>query len=375
MPDERKAQEGHLIRDPAYDTVHRDDFRAMVEVERYDRRSDDFDEIISATHDHFWDPNDPAYVDFDQPFDLQREYLMPPERIQELRGAVLDRLDEGDQIRLGNEIMRWQISNIVHGEQGALNLSTGLADILLDPGAQEYATNQAREEARHVTGFSRYVKVRWGTAYPVGDVLGDLLEDLIKTPVVYKKLVGMQMLLEGLAMGAFANLHKHSRDPVLKRLVQLVMTDEAFHHKFGKIWAEKTIGNLSPEERDAVEDWAAEVFESLLFNLVNIRQKRMIYSQFGLDWEWVREAVRETYDKSERRNELKDGTNVFRVLAKTLISAGIITDRTAHVYAEWVNMKELEAEAHDIPGIAVVVEGIEDLRRINADRKVIGQKF
>ncbi|MEC8173207.1 MAG: ferritin-like domain-containing protein, partial [Pseudomonadota bacterium] len=78
-------------------------------------------------------------------------------------------------------------------------------------------------------------------------------------------------LLKGLAMGEFANLHKYSRDPVLCRLVQLVMTDEAFHHKFGKIWADKTIANLLPAERDRVEDWAAECFESLLFNLVNIR--------------------------------------------------------------------------------------------------------
>jgi hypothetical protein len=379
MPDEiRSAVESaddHLIRDAAYQTIPREAFREMMDVDRYDRRSSDFDGIISATHDHFWDPNDPAYVDFDQPFDLARDYIMPPERIQELRGAVLERLDEGDQIRLGNEIMRWQISNILHGEQGALNLSTSLADILLDPGAQEYATNQAREEARHVTGFARYIKTRWGMAYPVGDVLGDTLEDLVKTPVVYKKLVGMQMLLEGLAMGAFANLHKHTRDPVLKRLVQLVMTDEAFHHKFGKIWADKTITKLSSEERDRVEDWAAEIFESLLFNLVNIRQKRMIYGQFGLEWEWVRDAVRETYNNDERRNELKDGNNVFRVLAKTLISAGIITDRTAHVYAEWVNMKELAAEEHEIPGAAAVIEGIDDLRRINAERKVIGQKF
>ena len=49
--------------------------------------------------------------------------------------------------------MRWQTSKIIHGEQGALNLSTGLANILLDAGAQEYVNNQAREEARHVTGF------------------------------------------------------------------------------------------------------------------------------------------------------------------------------------------------------------------------------
>ena len=378
MPDEVRSSaetDDHLIRDAAYETVSRDDFRAMIDVDRYDNRSHDFDEIISATHDHFWDPNDKNYVDFDQPFDMAKEYLMPPERIQELRGAVLDRLDEGQQIKLGNEIMRWQISNIIHGEQGALNLSTGLADILLDAGAQEYATNQAREEARHVTGFTYYMKSRWGTGYPVGEVLGDLLEGLIKTPVVYKKLVGMQMLLEGLAMGAFANLHKHARDPVLKRLVQLVMTDEAFHHKFGKIWADKTIVNLSSDERDKVEDWAAGCFESLLFNLVNVRQKRVVYAQFGLDWEWVRDAVRETYNDDERRKELKDGNNVFRVLAKTLISAGIITARTAHVYAGWVNMKELEAEDYEIPGAAAVIEGIEDLRRINANRRVIGQKF
>ena len=89
------------------------------------------------------------------------------------------------------------------------------------------------------------MKSRWGTAYPVGKVLGDMLEGLIKTPVVCKKVVGMQMLLEGLARGAFSKLHKHVRDPVLKRLVQLVMTDEALHHKFGKVWADKTIANLS----------------------------------------------------------------------------------------------------------------------------------
>ena len=129
---------------------------------------------------------------------MDTEYLMLPERIQELRGAVLDRLDQGQQIKLGNEIMRWQISNVIHGEQGALNLSTSLADILLDAGAWEYSTNQACEEARHIPGFSNYMGARWGAAYPVGDVLGDLLDDLIKTPVVFKKLVGMQMLLEGL---------------------------------------------------------------------------------------------------------------------------------------------------------------------------------
>jgi hypothetical protein len=66
------------------------------------------------------------------------------------------------------------------------------------------------------------------------------MNELVLAPEVYKKLVGMQMLIEGLAMGAFATLHSKTNDPLLRRTVQLVMTDEAFHHKFGKIWAERT---------------------------------------------------------------------------------------------------------------------------------------
>lgn len=101
----------------------------------------------------------------------------------------------------------------------------------------------------------------------------------------------------------------------------------------------------------------------------------MVYKQFGLDWEWVRDAVREAYNDDERRNELKGGNNVFRILAKTQISAGIITDRTAHVYAEWMNMNELENWSDEVPGAAAVMDGIKDLRQINSQRRVIGQKF
>ena len=109
---------------------------------------------------------------------MDTKYLMPLERIQELRRALLDRFDEGQRIKLGNEIIRWQISNVIHGEQGALNLSTSLANILLDAGAQEFATNQALEEARHVAEFSYHIKARWAAAYPVVVVLGDLLDGL-----------------------------------------------------------------------------------------------------------------------------------------------------------------------------------------------------
>jgi hypothetical protein len=363
----------HITHDPIYNTVDRDDFASMIEVDRYGTRSDAFDGIISQTVDHFWDPNDTAYLDFSEPFDLEEDTIMPRDFIVELQSAVGDKLDEGQKIALANESSRWSLSSILHGEQGALSLSASLCHVLWDPGAQEYAANQAREEARHVTGFGRYVSTRFGTPYPVGSTLGGLMSELVLAPEVYKKLVGMQLLIEGLAMGAFATLHSRTRDPLLRRLVQLVMTDEAFHHKFGKIWASKTVPKLSEEEHIKVEDWAAQCFQTLLMNLVNAEQKRLIYEPFGLDWRWVQSAIREAFTDEDRRDAMRESANIFRVLIKTLLKAGIITDRTKPLYAVWVDMEELSTESDEMVGDPIAEEGIAYLRDINRNRKKIGR--
>jgi hypothetical protein len=364
----------HINRDPAYATVAPDDFAAMIAIERYARRSDAFDGIIGQTHDHFWDPHNPAYLDYSARFDLDAEPLLALERFPELNCAATQHFGEPTKVRLANEIQRWNLSNILHGEQGALSLSASLCDILIDPGAQEYAANQTREEARHVAAFSRYIEVRWGTPYPVGPVLGRFLATIVSSPVAYKKLIGMQLLVEGLAMGAFATLHAHARDPLLRRLVQLVMTDEAFHQKFGKIWAERTIPGLSREQHERVEDWAAQVFEILLFNLSSLSQRAYIYAGFGLDVNTLRDSVREAF-AGGRKESLRESTNIFRVVVKTLLNAGIITERTMPLYAAWLDMEGLQTEGDTTVGEAIAAEGIEYLRAINAKRRAIGQKF
>src|SRR5438128_10073908 len=90
-----------------------------------------------------------------------------------------------------------------------------------------------------------------GAVFPVGDTVGRLLGELVATPVVYKKIVGMQMLVEGVAMGAFTTLYKIAQDPLLRRVCQLVMTDEAFHHKFGQHWVDGTVPPLDEGEHQA----------------------------------------------------------------------------------------------------------------------------
>ncbi|MGK2741943.1 ferritin-like domain-containing protein [Tepidicaulis sp. LMO-SS28] len=354
-----------ITKDNAYDAVAPDDFPAMMDVDRYGARSTAFDKIISATHDHFWDPLDEKYIDYAEPFDMETQMIMPEDFIVELRLPCFQKLSEKEKIRFANESARWMLSAILHGEQGALNLSASLCHILRDPGAQEYAANQTREEARHVTAFSRYVQARWGKPLPVGQTLGDLLTDIVNAPEVYKKIVGMQMLVEGLAMGAFASLYTRSNDPLLVKLTQLVMTDEAFHHKFGKIWADRTIPKLSKEEQEIIEDWAAHCFQTLLFNLVNPEQKKVLYPEFGLDWETVQAEMIEAITDDDRREQMREGTNIFRVLIKTLLKAGIITDRTKAFYATYVDMDELKNEGDRMVGDDIAEDGIKYLKTIN----------
>ena len=354
-----------ITKDNAYDAVAPDDFPAMLDVERYGRRSTAFDKIISATHDHFWDPLDKKYIDFSEPFDPETHQILPDDFFPIFKTHIGEKMTAAQKIKFASQSTRWQISGILHGEQGALALSASLCHILRDPGAQEYAANQTREEARHVTGFAAYIKSRWGSPLPVGKTLGVLLNEIVLAPEVYKKIIGMQMLVEGLAMGAFATLYQKSTDPLLVKLCQLVMTDEAFHHKFGKIWADRTIPKLSEEEHNLVEDWAAQCFQTLLFNLINPEQLQIVYASVGIAWQDAMAAITEAFGDAERRENMKQSANIFRVLIKTLLNAGIITERTKAFYGMYVDMDELKNEGERMVGDDIAEEGIKFLQTIN----------
>jgi hypothetical protein len=358
--------DGNITKDIMYDAVAPDDFESMIELDRYEKRSTAFDKIISATHDHFWDPLDKKYIDFSEPWDMN-EAMQPEDQIFALQiPYVKEHLEKTGQVaKFINEMTLWNMSSILHGEQGALNLSASLCHVLKDQGAQEYAANQTREEARHVTAFAQYVKARWGRPRPCGAVLKALLVDIISAPEVYKKIIGMQMLVEGLAMGAFAAGYKFNRDPLAKKLFQLVMTDEAFHHKFGKIWADKTIPKMSPEERNIVEDWAAHCFQSLIMNLGSPQQQAEMFNEFGLDPAKVMEGLIALRADAKQRERMRESTNIFRVLIKTLLKAGLITDRTKAFYATYVDMDELTAEGDRMVGDDIAEEGIKYLQEIN----------
>src|SRR6202161_1011910 len=359
--------DGNITKDKMYGAVAPDDFESMLDLDRYNARSTAFDKIISATHDHFWDPLDKAYIDFDEPFDMENQALLPEEMVGALHTKYVSDIlsDPKTRTRFINQKTLRSFSSILHGEQGALNLSASLCHVLYDQGAQEYAANQTREEARHVTAFAQYIKARWGRPTACSPALQKLLVEIISAPEVYKKIIGMQMLVEGLAMGAFATFYQKMNDPLGRKLMQLGMTDEAFHHKFGKIWADRTVPHLNPEEHNIIEDWAAHCFQTLLFNLVAPSEHRDLYEEFGMDPDRVIQEFAEIATDENRREDMKEATNIFRVLIKPLLNAGIITDRTRAFYGMYVDMDELKNEGDRMVGDDIAEDGIRYLQAIN----------
>jgi hypothetical protein len=89
----------------------------------------------------------------------------------------------------------------------------------------------------------------------------------------------------------------------------------------------------------------------------------------------VRSAVLEAFTDADRRQSMTESTNIFRVLIKTLLKAGIITDRTKPVYAQWVDMDELASESDQVAGSEVAEEGVEILKQINQSRQKMGARY
>lgn len=332
-------------------------------------RSDIFTDIVARTHDHFWDPNDSAYIDFDVPFDMSGRSIMPLEMVPEMRSGIAQKLTPQQRISFANDSAHWWLSGFLHGEQGALYLAVSLCESLRDPNAIEYATNQAREEARHVSAFTRYIQSRWGAPLPVNPVFGALLTDIVTAQQIHRKLIGMQVLVEGLAMGFMAQLYQKANDPVLVRLAQLVMTDETFHHRMGKLWTQYGLPELCEEDRNDAEDFALECFQSLVFKVFNPEQKQDLYQKYGLATDEVRAELQNIYADQARRDEMANSYSVFRLLVRTLVGSGIVTERTRGDYGRWVDLDTLGTEADHPVEDVITAEGLAFLKTVNAKRK------
>ena len=163
---------------------------------------------------------------------------------------------EWQQFAIENQT--WTLSQFLHGEQGAL-ICTGLITSTVPwIDAKYYAATQVMDEARHVEVFGRYVEEKMGGAYPINPQLKSLLDDIVRDSRWDITYLGMQIMVEGLALAAFGFLHMLTNEPLLKKLLRYVMGDEARHVAFGVLSLQELYSSLSESELRERQEFAYE---------------------------------------------------------------------------------------------------------------------
>lgn len=152
----------------------------------------------------------------------------------------------------------WMLSQFLHGEQGALLVASQLVSCAPTFDAKLYAASQTFDEARHVEVFTKYIMDRVGFMYPINKNLKVLLDKILTDERWDLKFIGMQLIIESLALAAFNTQKMISRDPVMQDVLDLVTRDESRHVAFGVTYMEQFVRSLPPEEIEARAQFAYE---------------------------------------------------------------------------------------------------------------------
>lgn len=201
-----------------------------------------------------------------------------------------DRMSAADRKELRRHQVSWQFSQFMHGEQGAMITGARIVETVPDLDAKFYSATQTMDEARHVEIFSRFLQEKIGLVYPINTKLQDLLGETLNDSRWDMPYLGMQVLIEGLALAAFGVLRDVTTKPLPKQILAYVMQDEARHVAFGRLALRDHYKELTAAELREREDF---VIEGCYLMRDRIRGYE-IWENFGIDHREVRQLIEES---------------------------------------------------------------------------------
>ena len=253
--------------------------------------------------------------------------------------APYQRLSDKEKRHFGHAQISWQLSQFMHGEQGAMIVASQLVGAVPWMDAKYYASTQTMDEARHVEVFSRYLHDKLEWEWPINPNLKTLLDAVITDSRWDMKYLGMQVLVEGLAMGAFANLHALSEEPLLKHLLYNVMRDESRHVAFGVLSLKDFYQDLPEAEMRVREDFLIEA--------CTLMRDRMLGEEtadvMGFDREEVRQRTLNSPIMILFRQQL------FSRVVPNIKRLGLLTPRVRQAFVELgiIQFEDADPEAQD----------------------------
>lgn len=208
----------------------------------------------NGTTDLEWDTD----VDIEKVVAQDMELLGPGIDPALYAGTQLDKWGDKEWLQFGIEGRNWQLSQFLHGEQGALLCTAKICETVPWYDAKLYAATQVMDEARHVEVFARYLDEKMGGEYQINAHLRTLLDDIIFDSRWDMTYLGMQIMVEGLALAAFGFLHQLTNEPLLKKLLRYVMSDEARHVAFGVLSLQEVYSEMTDKEIMDRQEFAFE---------------------------------------------------------------------------------------------------------------------
>ena len=246
-----------------------------------------------------------------------------------------DDLSFEKKIEMDRHRVSWNLSQFLHGEQGALLVASQLVSCAPTFNAKLYAASQTFDEARHVNCFNRYLKEKIGFQYPSTDGLKSLMDKILTDERWDLKFIGMQIIIEGLALAAFNNLKLILNDGLLKQLLHYVIRDEARHVTFGVNYLEDYLKTLSKSE---IEDRAQFAFEACV-----VMRDRLISGEvISRFLDYTPEEALKIAEESEQGENFKN--LLFTKIIPNLTRIGLITDKVKPKYEKLgvLSYQELE---------------------------------
>jgi hypothetical protein len=235
--------------------------------------------------------------------------------------------------------LAWTLSQFLHGEQGAMITASQLVGAVPTIDAKYYASTQTMDEARHTEVFARYLNEKLEWEWPINPNLKSLLDNILTDGRWDLKFLGMQIVVEGLAMAAFANMYMMAQEPLLKDLLKNVMRDESRHVAFGVLSLRDYYDDMPENERKDREDFLIEACTLMRDRLVG----EDIAEHFGFDKEEVRKIVLESPIMQEFRRL------IFMRVVPNVKRLGLVTPRVRKHFEDLriIEFEDFDPEAMD----------------------------
>ncbi len=254
----------------------------------------------------------------------------------------IKRLSKTQQETFRAHVGAQRLSQFLHGEQGALMTAAALTHAVPDYDGKLYAATQTMDEARHVEVFERYVR-KLALVYPMSPFLRDLIDTTLKADHWVKIAIGMNMIVEGLALGAFHNMRRATSCDLLRSLIEGVLRDESRHVAFGNVYVGHTISQMHDDEKEDMADFA---YQALMMMVGATGQRkgtapapdptfRLVLENCEIDPADFVAGMREAREEGIEFEQPPGTIHAFKdLMMPALVRVGAVTDRTRGKFEE-----------------------------------------